>query len=64
MNQHCNVLPAKHPFIAFPKLHSPLPLRKNFQISRLVIPPVPHAINVDTTAQPIAVPSPSSLTDA
>ena len=55
-------LPAKQPLIVLLKLHS-CP-QMNFHIIRTVTPPVPQAKNVATTAEPITVPSPDSLTDA
>ena len=59
------MLPAKHPLIVLLKLHSPpTPAGRNFHSNKTDIPPVLQDINVATTADPIAVPSPDSLTDA
>ena len=58
------LLPAMHPFIVLLKLHSPPTPGRNFHSNKTDIPPVLQDINVATTADPIAVPSPNSLTDA
>ena len=53
-----------HPLIVLLKLHSPPTPGRNFHSNKTDIPPVLQDINVATTADPIAVPSPNSLTDA
>ena len=58
------MLPAKHPLIVLLKLHSPSTPGRNFHSNKTDMPPVLQASNVATTAEPIAVPSPDSLTDA
>ena len=64
-NEHFNLkLPAKQPLTIFPILHSPSPPGRIFQSINTVTPPVPHDINVATTADPIAFASPDSLTEA
>ena len=56
--------PARHPLIILLMFHSPFPTGINFHISRTVTPPDPQAMRVATVADPIALPSPGSLTEA
>jgi hypothetical protein len=46
------------------KLQLPSPHGKNFHEIKIVTPPAPQDNNVDTTAEPIALPSPSSFIEA
>ena len=56
--------PASIPLTDLAKLQLPSPQGMNFQAVKIVTPPAPQASNVETTADPIAFPSPSSLIDA
>ena len=56
--------PANIPLTDLAKLQLPSPHGINFQATKIVTPPAPQASNVETTADPMAFPSPASLIDA